>query len=96
MAERENPEEWQPWIVRACEAVGVDPELVDSQAVLALTRSVAQRYVRPMAPVAAHILGLALASQGVAARERLIDQLVQTMPAPADSDGPPETTVAGR
>ena len=92
----ENPEDWQPWIVRACEAVGVDPELVDAQAVLKLTKTVAERYVRPMAPVAAHILGLALATQGASAREELIDRLTQTLPVPANPEGLPDDNVAGR
>lgn len=80
MSHVENAADWQPWIDKACEAVGVDPGLVDPQVVLALTRTVAERYVRPMAPVAAHILGLAMGSQGLEARDRLIDDLVRTLP----------------
>ncbi|MBI4901774.1 MAG: molybdopterin-guanine dinucleotide biosynthesis protein A [Actinobacteria bacterium] len=80
MSHPENPEDWQPWIEQACHAVGVDPALVDLDAVLALTRTVAQQFVRPMAPVAAHILGLAIGSQGVAERDHLIEDLVRTLP----------------
>lgn len=84
MSHTDNPEEWQPWINEACLAVGVDPALVDTDAVLALTKTVAQRFVRPMAPLAAHILGLAIASGGAADTEQLIEQLVGTLPEAAE------------
>jgi hypothetical protein len=84
MSHEENAADWQPWIDKACEAVGVDPALVDPQVVLGLTKTVAERFVRPMAPVAAHILGLAMGSQGLEARERLVEQLVRTLPPTAD------------
>lgn len=96
MSHTESPAEWQPWIERACEAVGVDPGLVDPQVVLALTRTVAERYVRPMAPVAAHILGLAVATHGVGARDKLIEELTQTLPVRAESETLPGGTVAGQ
>ncbi|HET7723754.1 MAG TPA: DUF6457 domain-containing protein [Propionibacteriaceae bacterium] len=86
MTHEDSASDWQPWIEKACAAVGVDPALVDPIVVLALTKTVAERYVRPMAPVAAHILGLALATHGVAARDELIDRLTQTLPAAADSE----------
>lgn len=80
MAHEDSPEEWQAWVEQACKAVGVDPRLVDTEVVLDFTKTVAQRFVRPMAPVAAHILGLAIASHdGVDAR-RLIEDLERTLP----------------
>lgn len=56
----EDRSSWRPFVERACAAVGVDSRLVDADEVLALTRRIAQAGVRPMAPVAAYILGLAL------------------------------------
>ncbi len=84
MSQTDNPEEWQPWIDEACRAVGVDPAIVETDAVLALTKTVAQRFLRPMAPVAAHILGLAIASNRTASTEELIEALVNTLPPALD------------
>lgn len=84
MSNPAGPDEWQAWIEQACRAVGVDPSLVRTEAVLALTRTVAQRFVRPMAPVAAHILGLAVATHGAAEMERLTDDLLSTLPPETD------------
>ena len=52
--------QWQPWIDHACAAVDADPGLVDVAAIHALTGRVAGRFARPMAPVSAHLYGLAL------------------------------------
>ena len=52
-------EGWHLFVRQACEAVGVDPELVDINAVLDMTREVAHAGARPMAPVSAYLLGLA-------------------------------------
>ncbi len=51
---------WTPWISEVCARVGVDPALIDVPFVHDLTRQVAHRYERPMAPVSAHIVGIAL------------------------------------
>ena len=53
---------WQAWIDHVCAAVGVDPALVDVGAVHALSSAVAERGVRPLAPLAAHVWGLARAT----------------------------------
>jgi len=53
-------QEWQDWIRQACEAVGVEPGLVDVAGVHELTREIAHGFSRPMAPVGAFIWGLAL------------------------------------
>ena len=53
---------WQAWIDHVCAAVGVDPALVDARAVNDLTGTVATTYERPMAPVSAHLWGLAIAT----------------------------------
>lgn len=57
----EDRTRWQPFIEAACAAVDVDPHLVDADAILALTRTVAHAGARPVAPVAAHIAGIVTA-----------------------------------
>ena len=56
----EDRSQWRPFIERACAAVGVDPALVDEDAILSLTREVAHAGARPMAPVAAYVWGRAV------------------------------------
>jgi len=56
----EDRSEWRPFIDRACAAVGVDPAQVDEDVVLPLTREIAHAGARPMAPVSAYLLGLAV------------------------------------
>lgn len=53
---------WQGWIDHVCAGVGVDPALVDVRAIHDLTGAVADAYERPMAPVSAHLWGLAIAA----------------------------------
>lgn len=55
---------WRPFIERVCAAVGVDPDLVDEDALLDMTREVAHAGARPMAPVSAYILGVAVGAGG--------------------------------
>jgi len=82
MTHIDQPDEWQPWIEEACRAVGIDPSLVDANAILALTKVVAQRFTRPMAPVAAYILGVATAVEGPARSGQLAQALMDTLPTP--------------
>ena len=78
----DNPEEWAAWVREACAAVGVDPATVDVDAILDLTSQVAHRYARPMAPVAAYILGGALGKAGAGAdRATLAGEIVDSLPA---------------
>ena len=60
----EDRSEWRPFIQRASAAVGVDADLVDEDLILELTASIAHDGVRPMAPVGAYILGLAVGAGG--------------------------------
>lgn len=55
---------WEEWVAVACASVGVDPARVDIDEIHLLTKQVAHRFERPMAPVSSFILGLALASGG--------------------------------
>ncbi len=54
------PAHWYDWIEEACAAVGIDPESVDVPGVLAMTKVIAHGFERPMAPVGAYILGVAV------------------------------------
>lgn len=60
----EDRSAWRPFIERACASVGVDPAQVDEDAILSMTREVAHAGARPMAPVSAFILGLAVGRGG--------------------------------
>ena len=51
---------WADWIEDACAAVGIEPESVDIRGVHVLTRQIAHGFERPMAPVGAYILGVAV------------------------------------
>lgn len=53
-------ERWHDWVEEACAAVGIDPESVDVPGVHTLTRQIAHGFERPMAPVGAYILGVAV------------------------------------
>ncbi|MCC5576085.1 hypothetical protein IMZ11_10580 [Microtetraspora sp. AC03309] len=49
----------EQWTALVCRELGVDPERVDRNAVLDLTRDVAHGVARPAAPLTAYLLGLA-------------------------------------
>lgn len=85
---------WQPWIDHVCAAVDVDPALVDVSALHALSGRVAGTFSRPMAPVAAHLYGVALGAgvapeDAVAAIRAATDQAAAT--AGGASDRPAAT-----
>ncbi len=69
---------WDSWVAEACTATGVDPALVDIDEILAMTRVVAHRFDRPMAPVSSFILGAALACGG--SPDDLRRRLEETLP----------------
>lgn len=69
---------WHGWIEDACAAVGVDPALVDVRTIHALTKVIAHQFERPMAPVGAYILGLAVGQGGTADN---LDSLVTALDA---------------
>ncbi|MDN5564197.1 MAG: DUF6457 domain-containing protein [Luteococcus sp.] len=54
----------QPWLETACRAVGIPRHRLDTAALIALAGQVAASGLRPMAPVAARIWGLALSRGG--------------------------------
>ena len=54
---------WQEWMEVTARDLGVDPQLVDIAAIHDLTRVIAHDLDRPMAPVGAYLLGLAVGAQ---------------------------------
>lgn len=52
--------QWHDWIEKACAAVGIDPESVDVPSIHMMTKLIAHGFERPMAPVGAYILGVAV------------------------------------
>ena len=62
---------WQPWIDQACAALEVGSAGVDVAAIHDLTSTIARDFVRPMAPVAAYLWGLA--AEGQAGVENVLD-----------------------
>ena len=81
--------EWQAWIAEACAAVGVDPEDVDVTGIHGLTKEVAHRFARPMAPVGSYILGVAVGARAALGepvdRDALAAAISSTLPAPMDA-----------
>lgn len=58
--EAQREDRWYDWIEGACAAVGIEPESVDVPTVLDMTKTIAHGVDRPMAPVGAYILGVAV------------------------------------
>jgi len=80
--------EWDPWIRQVCEGLGVDPAHVDVALVHELTKNIAHRFARPMAPVGSYIMGIALGAalargEGEAADllAGFADEIERTLPA---------------
>ncbi len=88
MTDLEHPQQrWTNWVRDACEAVGVDADEVDIVGIHHLSRQVAHRLERPLAPVSTFILGLALASsRGGPTRDELLERILDTLPGEADPD----------
>ena len=81
----EDKASWRPFIDKACETVGIDPSLVDEEAILTMTREIAHAGARPMAPVSAFILGLAVGRGGDPDYlRRVLEDAVSAAPIPED------------
>jgi len=87
MTDLEHPEQrWTDWVTSASEAVGIDADEVDIVEIHLLSKQVAHRLERPLAPVSTFILGLAVgASQEGCSREELLTRILDTLP-PEDDD----------
>ena len=85
MSHDEDKTAWRPFIDRACAAVDVDPAQVDETAILHMTREIAHAGARPMAPVSAYILGLAVGAGGdVELLRRTVEDAVTAAPLPQE------------
>lgn len=71
---------WRPWIADVCATVDIDPESVSVEDIHDLTRVIAHRFTRPMAPVAAYIWALARATHPDADPAALGDAIASCMP----------------
>jgi hypothetical protein len=88
MTDLEHPQQrWTDWVTGACAAVGIDADQVDIVAIHHLSKQVAHRLERPLAPVSTFILGLALgaSAEGWSADE-LLERILDTLPAETDPD----------
>lgn len=86
MAEQAQ-QRWREWVVEASTAAGIDPDLVDIAELHHLSRQVAHRLERPLAPISTFILGLALGSdraEDTRSRADLVASILATLP-PEDS-----------
>lgn len=72
-------EVWHDWIVDACGQVDIDPASVDVGGIHDLTRVIAHEFERPMAPVGAFILGMAIGRHPDADRAALHDAIERTI-----------------
>ncbi len=72
--------EWSDWIAAIAGELGVDPALVDVTFIHSLTQVVAHEFERPMAPVAAYILGLALAAHPESTPDEVRAAIVGAIP----------------
>ncbi len=80
-------EGWGRFVRDACAAVSIDPAAVDVDAVLDMTREVAHAGARPMAPISAYLLGLAVGGDPEADPERLrriIEDAATAAPVPKE------------
>ena len=88
MTDLEHPlQRWTDWVHEACAAVGVDATEVDIVEIHHLSKQVAHRLERPLAPVSTFILGLALgAAQPGRSRDELLERILGTLPGEARPD----------
>lgn len=84
----EDRAQWQPFVDRVCAALGLDPARVDIDAILDMTREIAHAGARPMAPVSAYLLGLAVGRQPQTSPEflrRVVEDAATAAPVPPDA-----------
>jgi len=80
-----DEQRWAEWVETASAALGVNPSAVDIAAIHHLSKEVARRLERPLVPVSAFLLGLAVggaAEGGPLARGEALRRLRSTLPAP--------------
>ena len=91
MTDLDHPERrWTDWVSEACDAVGVDAAQVDIVEIHHLSKQVAHRLERPLAPVSTFILGLAVGAGSQTPHERaaVLDRILDTLPTEPETDRP--------
>lgn len=73
-----------PWVREVCAALDVPAADVDIPRILELTREISHRKTRPLGPVGAFILGMALGRHPDADVQALHDQILATLPEQVD------------
>lgn len=84
MAADVNLNELEPWLAQACAAVGVERELLDVGLGLRLSREVAHRLARPLAPVSTLLLGIAIGQDPDADPRELAARIEALLPPAGD------------
>lgn len=84
MAGDVNLQELEPWLVQACQAVGVERDRIDIGMALKLSREVAHRLARPLAPVSTFIVGVALGAHPDADPRELAARIEALLPPQQD------------
>jgi hypothetical protein len=90
MTDLEHPQQrWTEWVGAACDAVGIDAAEVDIVEIHHLSKQVAHRLERPLAPVSTFILGLAIGAGPMTQQQRaaILDRILGTLPAEPAMDG---------
>jgi hypothetical protein len=76
-----------PWVREVCAALDVPAKEVNIPRILELTREISHRKTRPLGPVGAFILGMALGRHPDADPAELYDRILSTLPEQvADAD----------
>ena len=81
---------WQEFVDRACAALDIDPGRVDIHGVLELSREIAHAGARPMAPVSAHLWGLAAGAtpgRDLDYLRRVVEDAATSAPLPSEKEG---------
>ncbi|MBV9098400.1 MAG: molybdopterin-guanine dinucleotide biosynthesis protein MobA [Frankiaceae bacterium] len=68
------------WTGQVCAALGIEPGMLDRDAVLDLTRDVAHGVARPAAPLTAYLLGVAVGRSGSADLSALVAKVRALIP----------------
>ena len=88
MTDLEHPQQrWTEWVQDVCEALDVDADKVDIAAIHDVSKQVAHRLERPLAPVSTFILGLALGGGSGTHRDRtaIVRRILDTLPPEHDT-----------
>jgi len=52
------------WLIEACTALGIDPTVIERDAILDVARDVAHNVARPAAPLSTFLVGVAAGARG--------------------------------